>query len=75
MCYRSVNCTKFACGHLIPIDGGVKVDCNKSNCINSRVHQAKGPCSNCTSTCTQWLKEARKVPVSAVNGACTACRR
>ncbi|KAJ3773899.1 hypothetical protein FB446DRAFT_507989 [Lentinula raphanica] len=74
MCYRSVNCTKFsACGHLIAIDGGVKVDCNRSDCVNSRVHAAKGACANCTGTCKQWMDQAQKVAARVANGNCSAC--
>ncbi|PFH53504.1 hypothetical protein AMATHDRAFT_137447 [Amanita thiersii Skay4041] len=56
MCYREVQCTRYACGHEVP-HSDRRVDCGSGHCRYSSSHAT--PCSNCASACKQWLRPAQ----------------
>ncbi|KAM6501046.1 hypothetical protein JOM56_004060 [Amanita muscaria] len=71
MCYREVKCVKHSCGHEAPIEDR-RVDCGSNRCRYSSSHAA--PCTDCSSTCNQWLRPAQMQVVRTDTQSCYHCR-
>ncbi|KIK07570.1 hypothetical protein K443DRAFT_128967 [Laccaria amethystina LaAM-08-1] len=72
MCFRKVQCTRYACGHDTP-NAESLVDCGSTRCRYSKEH--RGGCKTCSTSCKQWLRPAQTVVsfLSPLN--CIHCRR
>ncbi|KAF8352135.1 hypothetical protein F5887DRAFT_934131 [Amanita rubescens] len=70
MCYREVKCIKHICGHETPTEDR-RVDCKSSRCRYSATHTL--PCTRCSATCKQWLRQTRMVVTRTDQRLCYQC--